>query len=264
MAKKRLIFALLFEDGYFIQSRNFRRQRVGDVHWLKESYGFQPLAEAVDELFLFDISESADSKPSFIDACEYIASEFFAPIAVGGRIDSLDTARQAVSIGAEKVVVNTALERDPGLIEKLAEVYGQQAIVASVDVRCVDGEYRAYVTDGSEEVPRSAIDHLEYVTSLPVGEILLSSIDRDGTGMGLDMDLLDLVPRDVQKPLVLMGGAGSFQHLVEPLSSPRLSGAATANLFNFVGDGLQRARAQLLESGVPLARWRLDAEGDSA
>jgi len=258
MPKKRLIYTLLYDEGYFVQSRNFRRQRVGDLGWLADIYGFSNIAQSVDELVLLNVSTNADWNGRFIEACSKIAERFFAPIAVGGGIRTLSQARQAIEIGAEKVVVNSMLDwENVSVLEEIAATYGRQAVVGSIDLkRDSAGGYGAYVGGGRQLASRSAAQHVARASKLSIGELMIGSIDQDGTGMGLDLATLDLVPETTGLPIVLCGGAGNQSHLFAALEHPRVDGVATANLLNFVGDGLARARQWLREENrVDLAHW---------
>ena len=257
MKKKRLIFSLFYEDGHFVQSRNFRRQRVGDVSWLRQTYGFSTISTSVDELIIVDISSnhSKSSQQQFLKDAATIAEMFFAPIAIGGNVVSLDDARRALAIGAEKIVVNTALFKSPDQVAEIVNALGSQAVVGSVDLRRQEDSYAAYVCNGTEVVPFEVSSYLQGVIDLGVGELLLGSIDKDGTGMGFDLNILDLVPTSCEVPIVMMGGAGTVDHLKVPLALPSVDGVATGNLFNFVGNGLPDARASLLASGQPLASF---------
>ena len=230
---------------------------MGDVNWLRESYGFSTIASSVDELVILDVSldRSPASRAQFLDAAGTIGELFFAPIAVGGRISNLTEARTALSVGAEKVVLNTALIDSRKDVLGIVEALGSQAVVGSVDLRRDNSSYRAFVADGHRAVPHDVPNYLEKVLQLGVGELLLNSIDQDGTGMGFDLDVLHLVPANCVVPIVIMGGAGTAEHLKIPLSLSAIDGVATGNLFNFVGDGLPAARARLIADGQPLASF---------
>jgi len=263
MKNQRLIFVLFYEDGYFIQSRNFRRQRVGDIDWLKSTYGFANIANAVDELIILDLSQNSSraSRNRFLFDAATIGERFFAPIAVGGGINSLDDALAALRIGAEKIVINSALSIHPEMVKEISDSLGSQAIIGSVDFRLIHNQYTAYISNGSDALDIPITEYLVDILHLGVGELLINSIDRDGTGMGLDLGILDKLPEGCVAPVVLMGGAGTAEHLSEGLANPKVDGVATGNLFNFVGDGLPTARARLILGGRRLADFRTEASG---
>jgi cyclase len=180
----------------------------------------------------------------------------FVPIAAGGGVRTIEHARTLLRSGADKVVVNTALYQNKGFIGELASEFGRQCVVASMDIkRSADGVYQVMAECGSKCLDETATHWIEQVTNDAVGEIYLNSIDRDGTGQGYDMQLLDLLPRNMPKPVILAGGVGNSTHLAEGLADPRVDAVATAHLFNFVGDGLKQARNSLIAGGVELPIW---------
>lgn len=252
---KRLIFTLLYDAGRFMLSRNFRLQAVGDLAWLERNYDFRTTATSIDELIVLDVSREPHDRAAFLDHVARLNDDCFVPIASGGGIRTIAAAHALLRSGADKVVVNTALHRDPELVRRLAVEYGQQCIVASVDARRSGDDVVAMVDNGSERVPGSLSEHLSRVADLPVGEIYLNSIDRDGTGQGFDLDLLAHVPHGIPVPLILAGGASKPQHFAEGLRVPTVDAVATAHLFNFIGDALERSREHVIESGHRLPRW---------
>lgn len=260
MLKKRLIFTLLFNDGHFVLSRNFRLQKVGDLRWLQTHYNFSRISFFIDELIVLNVSRVAGSAETFRAALKVLAEGCFVPITAGGGVRSVGEARDLLRSGADKVAVNTALFDGSSLVDELASVFGQQCVVASVDVkRGADAQYRVWTACGSRAVPGTAIELLANLERRAVGELYLNSIDRDGTGQGYELGLLDLLPTDLSKPVILAGGVGNGLHLGEGIADPRVDAVATAHLFNFVGDGLQKARQSLLSSGVILPVWDVDA-----
>lgn len=255
MLKKRLIFTLLYHRGQFMLSRNFRLQKVGDMRWLQKNYNFSKISFSIDELVVLDVTrDGRDSRAFCYDLAE-LCKDCFVPVAAGGGVRSLETAKALLRSGADKVVVNTALYAETGFVEQLAAEFGQQCIVAAVDVKQGADGFQAYINNGETCIPGTASDWIERVSSLSVGEIYLNSIDKDGTGQGYHIELLDLLPENLTQPLILAGGAGNAAHLAEGLSDPRTSAVATAHLFNFVGDGLSKARQNLIGNGVDLAYW---------
>lgn len=259
MLKKRLIFTLLFNDGNFVLSRNFRLQKVGDLRWLQTNYNFSQISFFIDELVVLNVSRGAGNYDAFCAALRLLAEGCFVPITAGGGIHSVSQAYDLLRSGADKVTVNTALFDGSSLVDDLASEFGQQCVVASADVkRDGDGHYQVWTAGGSQCVDGSALDLFAAVARLPVGEIYLNSIDRDGTGQGYDLGLLDLLPNGLTQPVILAGGVGNSVHLGEGIVDPRVDAVATAHLFNFVGDGLQQARQSLLANGVILPVWDIN------
>jgi len=256
MLKKRLIFTLLYNQGQFMLSRNFRLQSVGDITWLQKNYNFSKISFSIDELIVLDVSRGERNTEAFCDALKTLSKGCFVPIAAGGGVNTVEKARDLLRSGADKVVINTALYVEDGFISELASEFGEQCIVASMDVKNMgDNGYKVFSEDGSKSINASAKEWVKFVSNNAIGEIYLNSIDRDGTGQGYDMHLLDLLCEDISKPVILAGGAGNALHLAEGLSDLRVDAVATAHLFNFVGDGLKKARHSIIENGVELPVW---------
>lgn len=256
--KKRLIFALLYDGGSFMLSRNFRLQRVGDIEWLERNYNFRETALSIDELVILNVERDRASMDGFHAHIKRLNDDCFVPITAGGGVRGVDDARTLLRSGADKVAINTVLWSDPSLVSALASEFGRQCLVASVDVRATAAGHRAVVANGTEELPMPASEWLSRVADLPIGEIYLTSVDRDGTGQGFDESVLDLVPRDLPVPLIVAGGAGKAEHFVSPLRRPEVGAACTAHLFNFVGQSLATSRSHLRAAGVDLVEWNPD------
>ena len=255
MAKKRLIFTLLYNDGGFMLSRNFRLQRAGDIDWLKSNYNFKNIAFTIDELIILDVSRGERNIERFCDHIKMIVEECFIPIAVGGGITSYEHTRAIMNSGADKLVVNTMLFRAPNIVKELISIYGSQCIIASLDVKLQNDRAEIFIDNGSTKVAVPFDEYIEGITNLGIGEIYLNSMDRDGTGHGYLLDLLGQFKSAVKVPIIIAGGAGNWLHLLEGLQHGQVDAAATANLFNFIGQGFPNARRQLLENGIDLAKW---------
>jgi cyclase len=256
MLKKRLIFTLLYSNGSFMLSRNFRLQKVGNIDWLKKHYDFSHVSYSIDELVVLDVSRGERSIDAFCAALEMLTDGCFVPIAAGGGVNHIESARKLLRSGADKVVINSGLYLKNGFVKELASEFGQQCVVGSMDIKYSDsGHYQAWSDNGKKCEARPASYWVEEILDDYVGEIYLNSMNRDGTGQGFDFGLLDLLPDWVSKPVILAGGAGNAKHLLAGLEDARVDGVATANLFNFVGDGLKEARQSLVRSGVMLPMW---------
>lgn len=259
MLRKRVIFVLLYENGMFNLSRNFRLQRVGDSRWLQKNYNFAKVSHAIDELIILDVTRGTSDFIGFCQVINEIAKNCFVPISVGGKVNSIYMARELLRSGADKIILNSCLITSPELVEELAVEFGQQCLVASLDVMGSKNKgFQIYIQNGSKLVDQSAEEVVTKVLSMSVGELYLNSMDRDGTGQGFEMDLLELLPADIQIPIILAGGAGNSNHLLEAVSNARVDAVATANLFNFVGDGLERAREELRTGGISLPIWETE------
>ncbi len=250
---KRLIFTLLHRDGYYLLSRNFRLQRVGDLDWVLRNYAIRAVSLGVDELIVLDLSESDERRERFREEVRIIGEECFVPIAVGGRIRSVGEVERLLAVGADKVVLNTPFVTDPGLCELVAERFGSQALVAGIDAQR-SPSLSPSPRSGLLVTPEELAPRVGRAIERGAGEVLLQSVDRDGTGNGLDISLIESLGT-ISVPLILMGGIGHASHIVTGLQVPAVDAVATANLFNFVGDGLVDARRRCLEAGVALPCW---------
>ena len=259
MLKKRLIFTLLYHDGSFMLSRNFRLQKVGDLEWLRKNYNFSKISYSIDELIVLDVTRDNRNLENFCETLKALTDQCFVPIAAGGGVESVSGARQLLRSGADKVIINSSLFDDSNLPWQLSREFGQQCVIASIDLKKESSnEYAVWIRNGSRATEKSARFLLNQVLEQEVGEIYLNSIDRDGTGQGLDHAILDYLPSKVGKPVILAGGAGNAGHLLSGLQDSRVDAVATANLFNFVGDGLKKARQALVNSGIFLPIWDIE------
>lgn len=256
MLKKRIIFTLLYDNGNFMLSRNFRLQKVGDINWLDKNYNFKNVSYFIDELVVLDITRTQRNIDQFCSDLKKVSQGCFVPIAAGGGIRTIETVSQLFKAGADKVVLNTELYQNTHLIEQIASDYGQQSIVASIDLKTNDkGYHSAWSHCGTLQQAGHASEWIQHINMLPIGEIYLNSVDKDGTGQGLDLNMLNILPEDISKPMILVGGVGNSSHILEGLLHPKVDAVATANLFNFIGNGLEQARNYVLSNNVELPVW---------
>ena len=255
MLRKRIIFSLIYADGYFNQSRNFRLQKVGDLNWLENNYGFAKIAYSLDELIIIDATKYNKNIQKFSDILSNIVENVFIPICAGGGIRSMHDADLLFKNGADKILVNSILIENKILLKELVQKYGSQSIIASIDYKNIEGNNIIFINDGNKQTHFTLKEYITYIGTLNIGEIYLNSIDKDGTGFGYDFDTIKEVSKNITLPLIIAGGAGNEKHLLEGLSIEGVSAVATANLFNFIGDGLPNARNRIIESGENLANW---------
>jgi len=261
MLKKRVIFTLLYNNGFFVLSRNFRLQIVGNIEWLQRNYDFSKIALSIDELIVLDVSRESRQQEKFCNHIKLLTAGCFVPISAGGGVRTLKHARELLRSGADKIVVNTILFDDSDVIRKIASEYGSQCIIASIDAKFHENGYGVWVDNGSRQLDMPLISWIEYLLSLPIGEIYINSMDRDGTGQGYDLALLENFPETVRVPVILAGGAGQYAHFAKVLSDNRVDAVATAHLFNFLGDSLEKARQKLIEENFDLAVWNTEDLG---
>jgi cyclase len=248
MLARRIIPCLDVAGGRVVKGVHFESLRdAGDPVEQAARYD----AEGADELVFLDISASPDERRTTLEMVARVADSIFIPFTVGGGIRSVADAGAALRAGADKVSVNTAAVRDPSLISRLAESFGSQCAVAAVDVKRVDGRWRVVVNGGREQTALEAVGWMRRLEALGAGEILLTSMDRDGTGAGYDLDLLGAAASAVTIPIIASGGAGSLAHLAEALEAGA-HGVLAATIFHFRGSSLPEARAFLRERGYPV------------
>src|SRR5262245_60396044 len=237
MLAKRLIACLDVRDGRVVKGVNFEDLRsAGDPAALAGRYN----VEGIDELVVLDVTATLESRRALAETIRQVSRQIFIPLAVGGGIGSLDDARAMMDAGADKVSINTAPLRDPDLITRIANVYGSQAVVVAIDAKRSDGGYAVFSRSGTARESRDAVAWAREAESLGAGEILLTSIDRDGTKSGFDCELTRAVSDAVRIPVIASGGAGVPDHFAEVFLTARADAALAASVFHFaehsVGD----------------------------
>jgi imidazole glycerol-phosphate synthase subunit HisF len=256
---KRLIFTLLYDRGSFMLSRNFRLQSVGTIEWLFSNYEFAKVARGLDELLLLDVSRGARDPKAFASAVSKVARQCFIPLTAGGGVRSVEDAALLLRHGADKVLVNTQFADSPDQCRAIADYYGRQCLIACVDYLEGAGGRREVVVDaGTRETHASLDDWVSHVVDCGAGEVVLQSHARDGTGMGLDLAVIDALVRRPDVPLILLGGVGRGEHIAAGFRTPSVDAVATANLFNFIGASFVTARREMLAQGLDVANWHSD------
>ena len=248
MLARRIIPCLDVAGGRVVKGVHFESLRdAGDPVEQAALYD----ADGADELVFLDISASAEARRTTLEMVSRVAEAIFIPFTVGGGIRSVADAGAALRAGADKVTVNTAAVRDPSLVARLAESFGNQCVVAAVDVKRVEGRLVVMINGGREPTELEAVEWSRRLETQGAGEILLTSMDRDGTGEGYDLPLLQAVSRAVRIPVIASGGAGNLAHLAEALEAGA-HGVLAATIFHFKDSSLPKARAYLREQGYPV------------
>jgi imidazole glycerol-phosphate synthase subunit HisF len=248
MLARRIIPCLDVAGGRVVKGVHFESLRdAGDPVEQAARYD----AEGADELVFLDISASPDERRTTLAMVMRVAESIFIPFTVGGGIRAVADAGAALRAGADKVSVNTAAVRDPTLVSRLAESFGSQCVVAAVDVKRIDGRLTVMVNGGREQTPLEAIDWIRRLEALGAGEILLTSMDRDGTGAGYDLELLAPAAAATSLPVIASGGAGRLEHLAEAFEAGA-HGVLAATIFHFQGSTLPEARTYLRSRGYPV------------
>lgn len=254
MLRKRIIFSLIYENGFFHQSRNFRLQRVGDINWLERNYKFKEIAFSLDELIVLNASKKEKDIEAFAKVLEKLVDNVFIPIAAGGGICNMSDAETLFKSGADKLVLNTIAYTSPNIVKELIQKYGSQSIIISIDYKIVDSQAVVFIENGTKAIDLNIVEYIKHLEELNVGEIYLNSIDQDGTGFGYDFKTIDTISKNMYIPLIIAGGAGNETHLIEGLKREKVDATATANLFNFIGNGLPNTRKKILEENLNIAR----------
>ena len=256
MAYKRIIFTLLYKEGNFFLSRNFRLQKVGDINWLKNNYSFGKTCEYVDEIIILHVLDnpSKEQREKFIKDINEFKKKIFVPLVLGGGIRSYKDAKYYFDNGADKISLNSIIYLKKKEIKKISDIYGQQSITLMLDYRKEILNYFSYSNCGKNKKLKIE-DYFEYIKKINFGEIILNSIDLDGTGFGFNTDIIKKIPKSFKKPILLMGGAGKPEHFFIALKEKRIYGAVTANLFNFLGDGLKKSRDYSIKKKLKLLQF---------
>jgi len=249
MLSKRLIACLDVRNGCVVKGVQFEGLRnAGDPGALARRYNH----EGIDELVILDVTATLESRRALADTIRAVSRELFIPLAVGGGIRSLDDAEAAIEAGADKVSVNSAALSDPRLITRLAGRYGSQAIVVAVDAKRQDGRFAVYSRSGSTQTGRDAVEWAREAEAHGAGEILLTSIDRDGTREGFDCELTAAVSSAVSIPVIASGGAGTFDHFLDVFTAGRADAALAASVFHYSEHAVSELKQFLNGSGVPV------------
>jgi cyclase len=248
MLKARIMPTLLFKDVGLVKGVRFDSwRRVGGVMQAVKVYNMRE----VDELVFLDVSATLDGRPPDFDTVDDVADECFMPLTIGGGIRTVEHVRRLLEVGADKVAINTAVVEEPDLIRRVAERFGAQCIVASIDVRRhSDGMCEVYTRSGSKATGRDPVALAREVEVLGAGEILLTSIDRDGTMTGYDIPLTRSLTQAVSIPVIASGGAGTYEHLRSALTEGGAAAVAAASIFHFTQQTPLEAKRFLADHGV--------------
>ena len=248
MLARRLIPCLDVAGGRVVKGVRFESLRdAGDPVEQAARYD----ADGADELVFLDISASHEDRGTLLHLVTEVAERLFIPFTVGGGVRSVDDARAVLRAGADKVGVNTALVRDPSLAARLADEFGGQCVVAAVDAKTRGEGWEVMVRGGREPTGLDAVAWAKRVEDLGAGEILLTSMDTDGTQGGYDLPLTREVARAVRIPVIASGGAGTLAHLAQALDAGA-HGVLAATLFHYRGTTVPEARAYLAQQGYPV------------
>ncbi|MCE2971976.1 MAG: imidazole glycerol phosphate synthase cyclase subunit [Sediminibacterium sp.] len=247
MLKQRIIPTLLLRNGRMVKGVQFDNYRdTGDPVSASRIYN----AQYVDELAFIDIDATNESRPTNKQIISEVSKECFMPLTIGGGIKSVDTIRELLLVGADKVIINTAAYEDHDLIKHGAEMFGSQCIIVGIDVKKEKNGYVLYKNSGRIPVEVSLVDYIKKMETIGAGELFINNISRDGTMDGYDLELINLVNSNTSLPVIACGGAGNFKHLAEAYLNTKVSGLAMASIYHFGDNNPIRARAYLKNNGV--------------
>jgi cyclase len=251
MLTKRIIPCLDVKDGRVVKGVQFVNLRdAGDPVEAALAYD----AQEADELVFLDITASHEDREIMLDVVRRTAEGIYMPLTVGGGVRTVDDVRRLLRAGADKVSLNTAAIQQPGVVREAAESFGSQCIVVAIDARREGDHWGVYTHGGRRPTGRDAVAWAQEVVALGAGEILLTSMDRDGTKEGYDLDLTRTVSRAVSVPVIASGGAGTLEHFCEALTDGCADAVLAASLFHFGTYTIGEVKAYLAERGLEVRR----------
>ena len=227
---KRIIPCLDVKNGRVVKGTKFVDLKdAGDPVELAKYYNEQ----GADELSFLDITASYENRKIIIDIIKKVAKQVFIPLSVGGGINNIETIRELLKAGAEKVSIGTAAVKNPNLIKEASQKFGSQAIVLSIDAKRKNGSWNVYIKGGREDAKIDALKFAKKMEKLGAGEILLNSIDMDGTKQGYDIKLNKKFSEELNIPIIASGGAGKLEHIKEVLTKGKADAALAASIFHY-------------------------------
>ena len=244
---KRIIPCLDVDKGRVVKGTNFVDiVDAGDPVEVAKKYD----SEGADEITFLDITASHEGRDTILSVVEKVANEVFIPLTVGGGVSDFNDVRDLLSVGADKVTINTAAVSNPNIINNVTEKIGRQCIVIAVDVKKIDNEYFVFTHGGRKNSTLSAYDWCMECQKRGAGEILLTSMDKDGTKDGFDLEILNTISTDLNIPLIASGGAGNLEHLHEAITKGNADAVLAASIFHFGEFSITEAKEYLKGKGI--------------
>lgn len=246
---KRIIPCLDVTDGRVVKGINFiDLQDAGDPVEIAKRYNEQ----GADELTFLDITASSDNRGLIFDIIENVAKQIFIPMTVGGGVRTCEDVRNLLNAGADKVGINTAAITNPDLVAEAASRFGSQAIVVAIDAKKVDDHWEVYTHGGRNSTGINALDWAKKMVKLGAGELLITSMDKDGTKTGFDNALNKSVSESVQVPLIASGGVGNLQHLVDGVKEGGADAVLAASIFHYGEYSIKEAKLFMSKNGIQM------------
>jgi cyclase len=247
MLAKRIIPCLDIKDGRTVKGINFEGLRdAGDPVALAKRYS----DEGADELVFLDITATKEKRKTLVDLVKKIALRIDIPFTVGGGISTTDQIAELLHAGADKVSLNSAIVRNPDLINEAAKQFGSQCIVAAVDAKRMNNKWVVYISGGSKNTGKNALEWIKEVEKRGAGEILLTSMDQDGTKEGFDIALLQQVNEFTTIPVIASGGAGTKQHCIDAIKKGKADAVLAASIFHFQEIAIRDLKQELNDAGI--------------
>ena len=245
---KRIIPCLDVKDGKTVKGVNFENlKEIGSPIELAKKYS----QSGADELVFLDITATNEKRKTIVELVEKVAKEVFIPFTVGGGISSLDDIRAILEAGADKISFNSAIVKNPNLISTCAEYFGSQCIVAAIDAKKEDNDFWVYINAGKVNTGIKALDWAKKVEELGAGEILLTSMDYDGTQKGFDIELNSLISNAVNIPIIASGGAGAnSKHFIDVFNKTKVDAALAASIFHYDMLPIQKLKEDLKKADI--------------
>jgi cyclase len=248
---KRIIACLDMDGGRVVKGVQFKNLRdAGDPAECAAAHA----RNGADEIVLLDITATSGNRETLLDAVRGTARSLFVPFTVGGGIRQLEDAEAVFAAGADKIAINSAAVREPALIGKIAGRFGSQAVVVAIDAKKINGSFAVFVAGGRISTGRDAIQWAREAAVCGAGEILLTSMDRDGTQSGFDCELVRAVAEAVSIPVIASGGAGSARDFIEVFRDGRADAALAASIFHFGIENISQLKRELHDANIPV-RW---------
>jgi len=248
MLKHRLIPNIILNNGNIVQSVNFKHTNViGNAITAVDFFN----SWAVDEIIVLDVSRTSDYRKNFHKIISGLSKRCFIPLTVGGWIKDVDEIQEFLKEGADKICINTEAVKNPEIIKESSRIFGSQCIVVGIDVKKdSSNKYKVVINRGSEETGLSPVGWAKEVEKSGAGEILLTSIDHDGTKKGYDLDLVKSVSESVSIPVIAFGGVGKWEHFVEGITIGKADAVSAANIFHFSEHSTYNAKEFMVKSGL--------------
>ena len=251
MLKKRIIPCLDIQNGRTVKGINFVDiTDAGDPIELAKSY----VAQGADELVFLDITATIEKRKTLVELVTHISEEINIPFTVGGGINSIEDVSAIIKAGADKVSVNSSAVKNPELITQIANEFGSQCVVVAIDTKFVDGEWFVFVHGGRTATPLKTLDWVKQVEALGAGEILLTSMNNDGTKAGFALDITEEVSKSVNIPVIASGGAGTKKHFKTLFETTQASAGLAASIFHYGEIPIPELKQYLINENIAI-RW---------